>query len=102
MGRMPVLDMAAEGGTFLLNSPYPAAQVLRRLPAEVVATMRAKQLKVFVIDADGLARSLGLGNRINVIMQTCFFALTDLLPLEQAQDAIKDAIAKTYGKKGGK
>lgn len=98
--RMNVLDMAAENAVFLLNSPFDQHQVWDHLPREVQEEIIAKKLRVFAIDANRLAREAGLGGRINTVMQTCFFALADVLPRDQAIAKIKSAIEKTYLKRG--
>ncbi|HSK25118.1 MAG TPA: pyruvate:ferredoxin (flavodoxin) oxidoreductase, partial [Egicoccus sp.] len=95
-----VLDLAKPGATFLLNSPYPASHVWDALPEPVQRTIIDKQLKVFVIDAHGLARELGLGARINTIMQPCFFYLSKTLPWDQAVEAMQASIHKSYGRFG--
>jgi pyruvate-ferredoxin/flavodoxin oxidoreductase len=98
--RVDVLSRAAEGATFLLNSPYPADEVWEQLPREVQAEIIEKRLRLFVVDASSVARDAGLGKRVNTVLQTCFFALADILPLEQAITAIKEAIRRTYAKRG--
>jgi pyruvate-ferredoxin/flavodoxin oxidoreductase len=95
-----VLAVAAPRATFLLNSPYPAEEVWDHLPREVQEQIIDKQLRFHVVDAYGIAKDAGLGQRINTVMQTCFFALTPILPLEEAVQAIKDAIVKSYGSRG--
>ncbi|MEZ5332283.1 MAG: pyruvate:ferredoxin (flavodoxin) oxidoreductase [Thermoanaerobaculia bacterium] len=98
--RLDVLEPAAPGGTFLLNSPYGPADVWDRLPREVQEGILDKGLRFFVVDAYGVAGEAGLGRRINTIMQTCFFALADVLPQEVAIEKIRAAIRKSYGKRG--
>ena len=98
--RFDVLGIAAAGATLLLNSPHPPEAVWDHLPREVQDAMLEKELRLFVIDAYGLAGSLGLGGRINAIMQAAFFALAGVLPPETAIARIKAAIAKTYARKG--
>lgn len=98
--RMNIVDKAAEHATLLINSPFAYDEVWDHLPVEVQQQIIAKQLRVFVIDANRLAREVGLAGRINTIMQTCFFALADVLPREQAIAKIKSAIEKTYTKRG--
>jgi pyruvate-ferredoxin/flavodoxin oxidoreductase len=97
---LDVLQSAALGATFLLNSPYVADEVWDRLPLNVQEQIMRKQLKVYAIDATQIARSNGMGTRINTVMQTCFFALSGVLPREEAIAKIKQRIEKTYGKKG--
>jgi pyruvate-ferredoxin/flavodoxin oxidoreductase len=99
--RIDVLSMAEPGATFLLNSPYGPDQVWDELPAEVQSQIIKKKLKFFVVDAFGVARNAQMGVRINTVMQTCFFKLANIIPAEQAIAEIKDAIKKSYGKKGG-
>jgi pyruvate-ferredoxin/flavodoxin oxidoreductase len=95
-----VLKQAAEGATFLLNSPYPADQVWDKLPRTVQQQIIDKKLKFYVIDGYSVAAETGMGARINTIMQTCFFAISGVLPREEAIAKIKEYIEKTYGKKG--
>ncbi|APD48841.1 pyruvate:ferredoxin (flavodoxin) oxidoreductase [Synechococcus sp. CS-602] len=102
LGRFDLLEAALPGGTLLLNSPFPPEEVAMRLPASVRQAIRAKQLTVQSIDATAIARELGLGGRINTVMQTCFFALADVLPQQQALEAIREAIRHSYGRKGGR
>lgn len=96
----PVLDMAAEGATILLNSPYPANEVWQHIPRKLQETIINRKLKLYIIDAYKLARDIGLGGRMNTILQTCFFAISQVIPQETAIDSIKKAIKKTYGKRG--
>ncbi|HEX4824103.1 MAG TPA: pyruvate:ferredoxin (flavodoxin) oxidoreductase [Candidatus Polarisedimenticolaceae bacterium] len=98
--RYEMLDLAAPGATFLLNAPYPPDDVWEHLPREVQQTIVAKRLRFFVIDAAATAREAGLGGRINTIMQAAFFALSGVLPREAAIAKIKQAIHKSYEKKG--
>jgi pyruvate-ferredoxin/flavodoxin oxidoreductase len=98
--KIEVLDVAATGATFLLNSPFPADRVWDRLPREVQEQIIAKRLRFYVVDGYDVARQTGMGARINTAMQTCFFALAGLLPREEAIEHIKTAIRKTYGKRG--
>ncbi|MGB3190343.1 MAG: pyruvate:ferredoxin (flavodoxin) oxidoreductase [Limnoraphis sp.] len=98
--KLDVLKCAAQGSTFLLNSPYSVESVWGKLPLEMQEQIIRKQLKFYVIDADTVARDSGMGRRINTIMQTCFFALSGVLPREEAIANIKKSIEKTYGKKG--
>lgn len=99
--RIDVLSMADPGATFLLNSPYGADEVWDHLPAEVQKQIIDKKLKLYVVDAFHVARETNMGVRINTIMQTCFFKLAGVIPADEAIAQIKDAIKKTYGKKGG-
>jgi len=98
--KYDMLDYAAPGGTFLLNSPFGPDDVWDQLPRELQQGIIDKKLKFFVIDAYKVAKDTGMGVRINTIMQTCFFAISGVLPRDEAIDHIKKSIEKTYGKKG--
>ncbi len=98
--RYDVLDCAADGGTLLVNAACDAGEVWDRFPREVQREIQAKHLEVWAIDAARVARDAGVGGRINTVMQTCFFAMSGVLPREDAIARIKDAARKTYGKKG--
>ncbi|RME89569.1 MAG: pyruvate:ferredoxin (flavodoxin) oxidoreductase, partial [Anaerolineae bacterium] len=98
--RYDVLSAACEGATFLLNAPFPPDQVWDHLPREVQQQIIDKKLKFYAIDAYSVARETGMGVRINTIMQTCFFAISGVLPRDEAITQIKKAIEKTYGKRG--
>jgi pyruvate-ferredoxin/flavodoxin oxidoreductase len=98
--RTDVLDLAAPGATFLLNSPYGPHEVWAHLPDETRRQIMDKALPLYVVDAYAVAKEAGLGTRINTVMQTCFFALAEVLPHEEAIGAIKQAIVKSYGKRG--
>ena len=98
--RIDVLKNAKPGATFLLNSPFDANTVWDHLPRAVQKQIIEKQLKFYVIDAYEVAKKTGMGGRINTIMQTCFFAISGVLPREEAIDAIKKSIKKTYGRRG--
>jgi len=98
--RFDVLKYAAPGGVFLLNSIYEAENVWDHLPREVQEAIINKKLRFHVIDAYDVAKKTGMGQRINTIMQTCFFAISGVLPQEQAIEEIKKSIKKTYGKRG--
>jgi len=100
--KYDMVSKAKQGGTFLLCSPFDQAEVWDRLPVEVQQQIIDKQLKFFVINAIKLGEELGLGARINVIMQTAFFKISGIIPLEQAIAEIKGAIKKSYGKAGEK
>lgn len=100
LGKFDVLSVAQEGATLLLNSPYEPAETWMRLPQPVQAQIQRQRLQVYGIDADRVARSAGMGGRINTVMQTCFFALAGVLPREEAIEQIKRTIRKTYGNKG--
>jgi pyruvate-ferredoxin/flavodoxin oxidoreductase len=100
--KYDMLSKAKQGATFLLNSPYDKDEVWAQLPLEVQQTIIDKQLKFYVIDGVRLGSEIGLGHRINVIMQTAFFAISNIIPLEQAIVEIKKAIVYSYGKRGEK
>jgi pyruvate-ferredoxin/flavodoxin oxidoreductase len=100
LDRYDVLDYAQPGATFLLNSPYGPDEVWDRLPREVQTQIVEKKLKFYVIDGIRVARETGMGGRINTIMQTCFFAISGVLPRQEAITKIKGTIQKTYGNKG--
>jgi len=100
LDRLDMLEAAEARATFLLNSPYGPEEIWDRLPRPVQQQMVEKKLRFFVIDALKVAKDNGIGGRINTVMQTCFFALSGALPREEAIEAIKHAIAKTYGKRG--
>ena len=97
-----VLERAATGATFLLNTSFGKNEAWDKLPKSIQQTIIDKKLKLYVIDAHKVAAETGMGRRINTIMQTCFFAISGVLPREEAIAQIKDAIEKTYGKKGQK
>jgi len=98
--RQHVLKAAAPGAVFLLNAPYPETEVWDRLPHPVQQEIIDKKLRLYAIDASSVARELGLGFRINTVLQTCFFAISGVLPRDQAIQHIKEAIRKSYGRKG--
>ncbi|MCL2709624.1 MAG: pyruvate:ferredoxin (flavodoxin) oxidoreductase [Planctomycetaceae bacterium] len=99
--KLNMLGSLVEGGTFLLNSPYGPDEVWDHLPAELQKEIIDKKAKFYVVDAVTVARDAGMGNRLNTVMQTCFFQLAKLFPTaEEAIGYIKGAIQKTYGKKG--
>ncbi|HET8527186.1 MAG TPA: pyruvate:ferredoxin (flavodoxin) oxidoreductase [Actinomycetota bacterium] len=100
LDRLDVLDVAAPGATFLLNSPFGPESVWEHLPVEIQRTIVDKRLRFFVVDAQRIAAENGLGPRVNTILQTCFFALTDILDVTDAVGRIKSAIEKSYGKRG--
>jgi pyruvate-ferredoxin/flavodoxin oxidoreductase len=100
LARMPVLARAKHGATFLLNSPYGPAEVWDRLPGEVQQEIVDKQIELWVIDAHRVAREAGMGNRINTVMQPCFFQLAGELPAAEAIAAIKQSVEKAYGHRG--
>jgi len=98
--RFDVLKAAEPGAVFLLNSPFGADEVWARLPRSVQRDVIAKRMRLFVIDGSRVAREAGMGGRINTIMQTCFFAISGVLPAAEAVAAIKRSIEKTYGRRG--
>jgi pyruvate-ferredoxin/flavodoxin oxidoreductase len=98
--KIDVLEHSAPGAVFLLNAPGPSEQVWDRLPREIQQQMVEKKLRFFAIDAYALAQKTGMGGRINTIMQTCYFAISGILPREEAIQHIKKSIEKTYGKRG--
>jgi pyruvate-ferredoxin/flavodoxin oxidoreductase len=98
--KVDMLQYAKPGGTFLLNSPYGPEEIWEKLPHPVQAAILDKKLHFYVIDASKVAEEVDMGNRINTIMQVCFFALSGVLPREDAIAEIKHAIKKTYSKKG--
>jgi len=100
--KFDMLSSAKEGATFLLTSSHGPDEVWDTLPQEVQKQIIDKKLKFYVIDAISLAQEIGLGPRINVVMQTAFFKISNIIPIDTAIKAIKDAINKTYGKKGEK
>jgi len=100
--RYDVLDGIKEGGTFLLNAPYGPDEVWDSMPKKVQQTIIDRKLKFYSIDAISIAKELGLGARINVIMQTAFFEISDILSRDEFTKAIEDATRKTYGSKGDK
>ena len=98
--RIDVLKAAEPGATFLLNSTFGAGRSLGPPAAQVQQQIIDKKLKFYVIDGYEVAKKTGMGGRINTIMQTCFFAISGVLPRDEAIAAIKHAIEKTYGKRG--
>ena len=98
--RLDVLEVAAPGATFLLNSPFGPETVWERLPVETQRTILEKRLRFHVVDAQKVATAAGLGSRVNTILQTCFFALAGVLDQAEAVARIKAAIEKSYGKRG--
>jgi pyruvate-ferredoxin/flavodoxin oxidoreductase len=98
--RIDMLEYAADGAVFLLNAPGTPKEVWGLLPLEMQQDIIRKHIKLYAIDAYDVARNTGMGGRINTIMQTCFFAISGVLPREEAIAQIKKAIEKTYGKRG--
>jgi pyruvate-ferredoxin/flavodoxin oxidoreductase len=100
LDSVDILEAATPNSTFLLNSPFSAEEVWDHLPATVEKAIIDKKIKFYVIDAYSVAEKTGMGSRINTIMQTCFFAISGILPREEAINKIKDSIVKTYKRKG--
>ncbi len=100
MEKYEMLEAATPGATFLVNSPFGTDRVWDEMPQEVQAAIIAKKLKLFVIDAPAVAQKTGMGSRLNTIMQTCFFAISNILPKDEAIAKIKAAAKKTYGARG--
>ena len=100
IARHEVLGRAAPGATVLLNTPYPADEVWDSLPREAQEQILAKQITLYAIDASKVARDAGLGKRANTVLQTCFFAISGVMPREEAIKAIKTSIVKTYSRRG--
>ncbi len=98
--RYPVLELAKDGATVLLNSPFPADEVWQHLPRHFQEAVIQKRLKLYVLDGYFVAEKTGMGVRINTIMQTAFFALCGILPQDEAVQKVRQAIEKTYGKRG--
>ncbi len=98
--KYDVLRDAEHGAVFLLNTPYPTDEVWQQLPRKIQEEIMEKDLKFYVINASKVAKETGMGSRINAILQTCFFAISYVMPKEEAIDYIKSAIRKTYGRKG--
>jgi pyruvate-ferredoxin/flavodoxin oxidoreductase len=98
--RYDMLSSLVEGGVFLLNSPFSKDEVWDHLPREVQAGLIAKKARFYIIDAYQVARDTGMGSRMNTILQTCFFAISKVLPREEAIESIRQSIRDTYGKKG--
>ncbi len=98
--KYDMLQYAEPGSTFLLNAPFAQSEVWDKMPRKVQQDIIDKKLKFYVIDGYKVAHETGMGERVNTIMQTCFFAISGVLPREEAIAQIKDSIKKTYGKKG--
>ena len=98
--KLDILKSAADGGTFLLNAPFGPDEIWDKLPKTYQQRIIDKKLKLYVIDAVKIAKETGMGSRTNTIMQTCFFAISGILPQDQAIAAIKNSIVKSYTKKG--
>ena len=100
LSRVDVLGRAADGATFLINSPHPAEHVWAALPVDLQRQIVDKRLRLFAIDASVVAGDAGVGKRGNTVLQACFFALANVLPRDAAIAAIKRAAKKTYASKG--
>ncbi len=98
--KYEMLAEAAPGGVFLVNAPFPKEKVWDELPRDVQEVILAKKLSLYAIDAYSVAKEAGMGSRINGIMQTCFFAISGVLPREEAIAKIKEGIEKAYGARG--
>ncbi len=98
--RYDMLSALVPGGVFLLNSPFGPDEVWDNLPREAQQQLIAKKAKFYVIDAYQVARDTGMGSRMNTILQTCFFAISKVLPGDEAVEAIRKSIRDTYGRKG--
>ncbi len=97
--RVDVLEFARQGATLLINSPYAADETFDRLPRSMQRTIIDRGITVYAINANEVARAAGLGGRTNTVLQTCFFAISGVLPTQAAIEAVKNAITKTYGRK---
>jgi len=100
LDRYDMLSSLVDGGTFLLNSPFGAEEVWDKLPRPVQEQLIAKKARFYVIDGYSVARDTGMGSRMNTILQVCFFAISKVLPGDQAIEAIRKSIRDTYGRKG--
>jgi len=98
--KYDMLKDAVEGATFLLNSPYGPDEVWDQIPRTIQEQIIGKRIRFYVIDGYKVAQATGMGARVNTIMQTCFFAISGILPRDEAIKAIKSSIKKTYGVKG--
>ncbi|HET7892596.1 MAG TPA: pyruvate:ferredoxin (flavodoxin) oxidoreductase, partial [Candidatus Sulfotelmatobacter sp.] len=98
--RYDMLSALVPGGVFLVNSPFDKDEVWEHLPREVQSQLIAKKAKLYAIDAYKVAQEAGMGSRMNTIMQVCFFAISKVLPREEAIEAIRESIRHTYGRKG--
>ncbi|MGZ5245958.1 MAG: pyruvate:ferredoxin (flavodoxin) oxidoreductase [Flavitalea sp.] len=98
--KYDILKDAEKGATFLINAPYEKDEVWQHLPEKIQSEIKQKQLKVYMINASKVAKETGMGSRINGILQTCFFAISNVIPKDQAIEFIKKGIRKSYGRKG--
>jgi pyruvate-ferredoxin/flavodoxin oxidoreductase len=102
IGKYDMLNDLVEGGKFLLNSPYELAELETMLPDSFVKQLKDKKIRFFIVNGNKVSEDAGLGKRINVAMQACFFKLIDLIPYEKVEEMLIDAAKKTYGGKGDK
>jgi pyruvate-ferredoxin/flavodoxin oxidoreductase len=102
MGKYDMEGDLKENGTFLLNSPFEKDELTKILPAKFFTTLKQKHAKLFIVDANKVAEKAGLGGRINVVMQACFFKTTNIIPYEKVEQLLIDAATKTYARKGQK
>jgi pyruvate-ferredoxin/flavodoxin oxidoreductase len=100
LGRREVLGRAAHGAAVLVNCPQTAGEIWDSLPREVQTQILEKELRLYVIDADGIAHELGLDGRVNTVLQACFFAISGVLPQDRSIAKMKEAIRKTYARRG--
>jgi pyruvate-ferredoxin/flavodoxin oxidoreductase len=100
LSKLDVLQYAKQGATFLLNSPHGPGEVWDHLPAGVRRTLVDKEIDLWIVDAFAVADEVGMGNRINTVMQPCFFRLAGVLPAHEAIARIKESVSKTYAKRG--
>jgi len=100
--QFDLLEGLKKGGTFLLNCTWKAEELDEKLPAGLKKYLAENEINFYIVDAVGIAKKIGLGSRINMVMQAAFFKLANVIPLDQAVDLLKKAINKTYGKKGEK
>lgn len=100
MASVDMLKYMEEGGTFLLNSPHKSHDIWHRIPQHVQQQMIDKKVKFYAINAAKVAMAAGMGRRVNTVMQTCFFAISGVLPREEAVEKIKASVEKTYARKG--
>src|SRR6185295_1064556 len=100
LDKVDVLGRAAPEAVLLLNCRYPVDRVWDALPRSVQEQILAKRITLYAVDADRIAREAGLAGRINIVLQTCFFAISHVLPPDRAIARIKESVAKTYGNRG--
>lgn len=98
--KYDILKDAEKGATFLINAPYDKEEVWQHLPEKIQSEIKQKQLKIYMINASKVAKETGMGSRINGILQTCFFAISNVIPKDKAIEYIKKGIQKSYGRKG--